>query len=73
MATGIIKRNADLSTVKEITEHTGTNIEGFQIDFTNNDNIRLYVGRLDASNNYLQFLVNGVDKGYIKFTVSRNV
>ena len=39
---------------------------------TSNNRLRMYIGKLDASNNYVQFWINTVDKGYIVFTVSRN-
>lgn len=35
--------------------------------------LRFTVGKLNATTNYLQIYVNGVDKGYITFDVSRNV
>ena len=35
--------------------------------------VRLFVGKLNDSQNYLQFLIDGVDKGYIVFDVSRNI
>lgn len=35
--------------------------------------VRLFVGELNGSQNYLQFLIDGVDKGYIVFDVSRNI
>ena len=38
-----------------------------------NNNLTMLVGKLDSSTNYVQFYVNGVDKGYIKFDVSRNI
>jgi hypothetical protein len=38
-----------------------------------NNNLTMLVGKLDSSTNYVQFYVNGIDKGYIKFDVSRNI
>lgn len=35
--------------------------------------LRFTVGKLNATQNYLQIYVNGVDKGYIIFDVSRNI
>ena len=35
--------------------------------------VKLFVGELNGSQNYLQFLIDGVDKGYIVFDVSRNI
>ena len=35
--------------------------------------LRFTVGKLNATQNYLQVYVNGVDKGYIIFDVSRNI
>ena len=35
--------------------------------------LRFTVGKLNSTQNYLQIYVNGVDKGYIVFDVSRNI
>lgn len=35
--------------------------------------VKLFVGELNGSQNYLQFLIDGVDKEYIVFDVSRNI
>ena len=35
--------------------------------------LRFTVGKLNSTTNYLQIYVNGVDKGYITFDVSRNI
>lgn len=35
--------------------------------------LRFTIGKLNATTNYLQIYVNGVDKGYITFDVSRNI
>lgn len=35
--------------------------------------LRFTVGKLNATQNYLQIYVNGVDKGYIIFDISRNI
>ena len=70
MATGAIKRNADTSAIKLIS---GYQDKGFKIEFVDGHSFMAMVGKLDASNNYVQFWVDGTDKGYIKFTVSRNV
>lgn len=35
--------------------------------------LRFTVGKLNSTQNYLQIYVNGVDKGYIIFDVSRNM
>ncbi len=35
--------------------------------------LRFTIGKLNATTNYLQVYVNGVDKGYITFDVSRNI
>lgn len=35
--------------------------------------LRFTIGKLNATQNYLQVYVNGVDKGYIVFDVSRNI
>lgn len=76
MASGSINKLADLSTVESVEEYLNTSAtdqQGIDFKFKNGDTFRIFVGKLDASNNYVQFRVNGVDKGYIKFTVSRNV
>ncbi len=38
-----------------------------------NNNLTLLVGKLNSTTNYVQFYVNGIDKGYITFNVSRNI
>ena len=38
-----------------------------------NNNLTMLVGKLNSTTNYVQFYVNGVDKGYITFSVSRNI
>jgi len=43
------------------------------LTFANGDSFAMRVGQLDTSTNYVQFHVNGVDKGYVKFDVSRNI
>lgn len=35
--------------------------------------VGLWVGKLNDTQNYLQFLVDGTDKGYLIFDVSRNI
>ena len=35
--------------------------------------VGLWIGKLNNSQNYLQFRVNGADKGYLVFDVSRNI
>lgn len=35
--------------------------------------VSLYVNKLNDTKNYVQFFVDGVDKGYITFDVSRNI
>lgn len=35
--------------------------------------LRLLVGKLNATTNYVQFFIDNVDYGYIAFTVSRNI
>ena len=43
------------------------------INLSAGKDVRLFVGELNGSQNYLQFLIDGVDKGYIVFDVSRNI
>lgn len=38
-----------------------------------NNNLTMLVGKLNSTTNYIQFYVNGVDKGYLTFDVSRNI
>ena len=38
-----------------------------------NNNLTMLVGKLNSTTNYVQFYANGVDKGYITFSVSRNI
>ena len=38
-----------------------------------NNNVEILIGKLNATTNYIQFYINGVDKGYITFDVSRNI
>ena len=35
--------------------------------------VSLYINNLNDTTNYVQFFVDGVDKGYITFDVSRNI
>ena len=35
--------------------------------------LKIQIGKLDNSNNYIQFFVNDVDYGYVKFDTSRNI
>lgn len=37
------------------------------------NNLTMLVGKLNSTTNYVQFYANGVDKGYITFSVSRNI
>ena len=39
----------------------------------NDATVRLQIGKLDNNTNYVQFFVNDVDYGYIRFDVSRNI
>ena len=72
MANSIIKANP-LANVSGIEFVPGTTSNSFTVNFANGNIFKLIVGRLDASTNYAQFFLNGVDKGYIRFDVSRNV
>lgn len=38
-----------------------------------NNELTMLVGKLNSTTNYVQFYINGIDKGYITFDVSRNV
>ena len=35
--------------------------------------LKIQIGKLDNSNNYIQFFINDVDYGYVKFDTSRNI
>ena len=35
--------------------------------------LEVLIGKYDENNNYIQFLTNGIDRGYLLFDVSRNV
>lgn len=75
MASGTINRDVSgvLSTIKSIEKYGSSTQRGFKFNFIDGDSMIVYVGKLDASTNYLQINVNGYDKGYIKFDVSRNI
>ena len=72
MANSIIPANP-LANVSGIEFVPGTTSNSFTVNFVNGNVFRIIVGRLDTSTNYAQFFLNGVDKGYIRFDVSRNV
>lgn len=42
-------------------------------DQTGYRGLEIWIGKLDANTNYVQFFVNGLDRGYIRFDVSRNI
>lgn len=51
-----------------------TNGQRVRLSSANSNNIiEFLVGKLNSTTNYIQFYVNGVDKGYITFDVSRNI
>ncbi len=70
MATGSTKHDS-LENVASI--QTVQNNRGILFTMKDGNSFQFFIGALDATHNYVQFLVNGVDKGYITFTVSRNV
>jgi len=73
MATGTIKVSGDLTTVDKICEYNSGGMRGFELWFSNGHSFRMVVGKLNASANYAQFWIDTIDKGYITFTVSRNI
>lgn len=51
-----------------------TNGQRVRLSSANSNNaIEFLVGKLNSTTNYIQFYINGVDKGYITFDVSRNI
>lgn len=49
---------------------------GLRIRFAaprSSNELTILVGKLNSTTNYVQFYINGVDKGYITFDVSRNI
>ena len=66
--------NAD-SWVEEIPvqEYASSMGRGIRAHFSNNHDFLIYSGKLNTTQNYLQVAIDGVDKGYIIFDVSRNV
>lgn len=60
----------------QIDRNTTSNFIGFRLTDNDNHMIRIIFGRLNSTTNYVQFYGGDgelVDKGYITFTVSRNV
>ena len=66
MATSTLRQIANVERI------ASTSYSGILITWGDHS-FKIQVGKLDANNNYAQFFVDGVDKGYITFTVSRNV
>ena len=58
----------------ETSSPSVTNGQRVRLSAANSNNIlEFLVGKLNSTTNYIQFYINGVDKGYITFDVSRNV
>lgn len=53
---------------------TPTNSQRLKFSSPNSNNtVTMLIGKLNSTTNYVQFYVNDVDKGYITFSVSRNI
>ena len=51
-----------------------TNSQRVRLSAANSNNVvEFLIGKLNSTTNYVQFYVNGVDKGYLIFDVSRNI
>lgn len=58
----------------ETSSPSVTNNQKVRLSAANSNNvIEFLVGKLNSTTNYIQFYINGVDKGYITFDVSRNI
>lgn len=72
--TAIETTKAGLKFTPETSSPSLTNSQRVKLSAANSNNdVEMLIGKLNATTNYVQFYINGVDKGYITFTVSRNV
>lgn len=66
-------------TLKDLIDSNKSSIDqlnGEVVKTTNQSSgkiVKMWIGKYNDTQNYLQFSVNGIDKGYILFTVSRNI
>lgn len=72
--TAIETTKAGLKFTPETSSPSLTNSQRVKLSAANSNNdVEILIGKLNATTNYVQFYINGVDKGYITFDVSRNV
>lgn len=72
--TAIETTKAGLKFTPETSSPSLTNSQRVKLSAANSNNdVEILIGKLNATTNYVQFYINGVDKGYIAFDVSRNV
>ena len=72
--TAIEATKAGLKFTPETSSLSLTNSQRIRFTAANsNNNVELLIGKLNSTTNYVQFYVNGIDKGYITFDVSRNI
>lgn len=72
--TAIETTKAGLKFTPETSSPSLTNSQRVKLSAANSNNdVEILIGKLNATTNYVQFYINGVDKGYITFTVSRNI
>lgn len=73
MASTKIKKSPGLEAVQRITNNHASVSETVNILLSDGNGMGIMVGKLNDTTNYVQFFVDGYDRGYIKFDVSRNV
>lgn len=72
--TAIETTKAGLKFTPETSSPSLTNSQRVKLSAANSNNdVEMLIGKLNSTTNYVQFYVNGVDKGYIAFDVSRNI
>jgi len=72
--TAIETTKAGLKFTPETSSPSLTNSQRVKLTAENSNNdVEILIGKLNSTTNYVQFYINGVDKGYITFDVSRNI
>lgn len=72
--TAIETTKAGLKFIPETSSPSQTNNQRVRLTAANsNNNVEILIGKLNSTTNYVQFYINGIDKGYIIFDVSRNI
>lgn len=72
--TAIETTKAGLKFTPETSSPSLTNNQRIKFTAANsNNNVEILIGKLNSTTNYVQFYINGIDKGYITFDVSRNI